>query len=83
MTLNIKHPEADKLARALSHLTGHSITSVIIEALKEKLAREQGKQSPTNLADEIVEIGHRCANLPDLDNRTPNQIIGYNKHGII
>lgn len=81
MTINIKHPKADKLARTLSKLTGHSITAVIIEALQEKLAREQGRATPLNLEDEIIAIGQRCASLPDLDKRTPNQIIGYNKHG--
>lgn len=81
MTLNVKHKEADKLARALSHLTGQSITSVIITALKEKLVREQGKKLPASLKDKIIEIGRRCSELPDLDKRTPDQIIGYDRHG--
>lgn len=82
MTLNIKHPEADRLARTLSHLTGLSITSVIIRALKEKLVREEGRKQPMHLKDEIIEIGRRCSQLPDLDKRTPEEIIGYDKYGI-
>ena len=34
--LNIKHPEADRLARALAQQTGETITDVVIEALREK-----------------------------------------------
>lgn len=82
MSLNVKNPEADKLARALSKLTGQSITEVIIRALKEKLIREQGRQAPLSLKDEILKIGRRCARLPELDKRTPDQIIGYNEHGL-
>ena len=40
MPLNIKNPLADELARRLSHKTGHSITEVVIDALREQLRRE-------------------------------------------
>lgn len=75
--INIKNPEADRLARALAAQTGESITEVVIEALREKLLREQGKRAPIELKEAILLIGNRCASLPDLDTRSPNQILGY------
>lgn len=63
--LNIKHPEADRLARALAHQMGETITEVVIEALREKLLKEQGKRAPTELKDALLSIAQRCAKLPD------------------
>ena len=79
--MNIKHPEADRLARELAARTGETITDVVIEALRERLAREEGRLSPQNLAEEILAIGRRCAALPELDSRSPEEIIGYDDHG--
>lgn len=80
--LNIKHPEADKLARVLAQQMGETITEVVIEALREKLLREQGKRAPVELAEALLVIGHRCATLPDKDTRPPDEIIGYDTDGL-
>jgi hypothetical protein len=29
-----------------------------------------------------MEIGERCASLPDLDTRTPDQMLGYDEQGL-
>jgi antitoxin VapB len=81
MALNIKNPEADELARQLSKKTGRSITDVVIYALREQLRREEGRASIPDLAEELMTIGRHCAALPDLDNRTADEILGYNEHG--
>lgn len=80
--LNIKHPEADRLARILAQQLGETITDVVIKALQEKLLREQGKKAPTELAEALLAIGHRCAILPDQDKRPPDDIIGYDETGL-
>lgn len=80
--LNIKHPEADRLARILAKQLNESITEVVIEALREKLLREQGKRIPTELKDALLTIGHRCAALPDKDTRSADDILGYDDHGL-
>ena len=41
MSLNIKDPEAHKLAKRLSEETGETMTQVVTTALKEKLLRLQ------------------------------------------
>lgn len=80
--LNIKHPEADRLARILAQQLGETITEVVIEALREKLLREQGKRAPIELKENLLNIGRRCAVLPDQDKRSPDEIMGYNSHGL-
>lgn len=80
--LNIKHPEADRLARVLANQLGETITEVVIEALREKLLREQGRRMPVEMKVSLLEIGHRCAGLPDKDTRSPDEILGYDASGL-
>lgn len=82
MPLNIKNPEADELARALAQVRGRSITDVVIESLRESLARESARVKPRSLKEELREIGKRCASLPVLDPRSPDEIIGYDDIGV-
>jgi len=81
MSLNIKNPEADRLARELAERTGETITEAVITALRERLAREEGRTTARSLRDEIDAIARRCAALPDLDTRSAEEIIGYDEHG--
>lgn len=80
--LNIKHPEADRLARLLAIQLNETITEVVIEALREKLLREQGRRMPVEMKTSLLEIGQRCATLPDKDKRTPDDILGYDSEGL-
>lgn len=80
--LNIKHPEAGRLARALAQQLGETITDVVIEALQEKWLREQGKKTPNDLKRELLLIGQRCSSLSDVDYRSVNDILGYDQHGL-
>lgn len=80
--LNIKHPEADRLARLLAQQTGETITEVVIEALREKLLREQGRRVPIELKQALLTIGRRCADLPDHDTRSIDEILGYGSDGL-
>jgi antitoxin VapB len=83
MPLSIKDPEADQLARNLAQRTGETITQAVITALRERLARQQqSEQAIENLVDDIMDIGRHCAALPLLDARSPDEIIGYDEHGL-
>jgi len=82
MALSIKHPEADRLARELAAKTGESLTEAVVNALRERLDRHVGRKRPLRLRDELRAIRERCAKLPVVDNRTPDQIIGYDEHGL-
>lgn len=83
MPLSIKDPEADRLARAVTQRTGETLTQAVINALRERLAREQRKeQAIESLVEDVMEIGRHCAALPLLDARTPDAIIGYDENGL-
>ena len=81
MALSIKNEETEHLARELAKKTGLSITEAIKTALREQLAREEGKRSAPRVRDELLAIGRRCAALPDLDRRSPEEILGYDEIG--
>jgi antitoxin VapB len=82
MALSIKHPDADRLARELADTTGETLTEAIINALRERLRREQGKARGPRLRDDIRAIRRRCAVLPVRDHRSPDQILGYDERGL-
>ncbi len=82
MALSIKHPEADRLARELARSTGEGLTEAVIKALRERLARQRGRKAGRRLSEELRAIGERCAALPVLDERTPDEILGYDDRGL-
>lgn len=82
MALSIKHPEADRLARQLAARTGETLTEAVISALRERLARQQGRTQAVQLREELATIRRRCASLPVLDSRSPDEILGYDEHGL-
>ena len=57
MSLNIKNPEAHRLAEELAGLTGESLTTAVTEALRERLARLKRR----GMADRLMDIGRRAA----------------------
>jgi antitoxin VapB len=81
MALNIKDPEADRLARELSRATGEKITTAVATALRERLDRIRGPRG-RDLAGELTEIALRTAALPVLDDRPEDEILGYDEHGL-
>jgi antitoxin VapB len=82
MAVSIKNQETERLARELAKRTGVSITEAITTALREQLAREEGKRNAHRMRDELLAIGRRCAALPDLDTRSPEEILGYDEIGL-
>ncbi len=82
MALNIKHSEADRLARALARKTGETITEAVMNALRERLRREEGRVSLPSLKEELLAISDRCASLPDFDTRSAEEIVDYDERGI-
>jgi antitoxin VapB len=82
VALSIKNQEADRLARELAETTGESLTEAVIRALRERLRREKGRVRGPRLKDELRAIRERCAALPVLDERAPDEVIGYDDSGL-
>jgi len=81
MALSIKDPEADRLAREVAKATGETLTMAVVKSLRERLARLRRPRGP-RLSDELLKIGRRCADLEVLDNRSADDIVGYDDHGL-
>ena len=81
MALNIKDPATEKSVRELAAATQETVTTAVRRAAEERLQRVRQKHAGRSLAAEIMEIGRRCAALPDLDQRTADEIIGYDERG--
>ena len=82
MPLNIKNTDTHALAKKIAALTGESMTKVVTEALQEKLARVEKTKDRVGLAEELDRIALRCAGLPRRDDRSPEEIIGYDDRGL-
>ena len=82
MVLSIKHPDADRLARELARRQKKSITTAVVDALNEAIARENRRARGPRLIQEMREIGERYRAGPILDSRTPDEIIGYDENGL-
>jgi antitoxin VapB len=81
MAISIKDAETDRLARALAAATGESLTDAIREALRDRLERESHR-ARRGIGAEVRRIQERVARLPVLDKRSPEEIIGYDEHGV-
>jgi antitoxin VapB len=81
MALSIKDPEADRLAREVAKATGETLTGAVVQSLRERLARVRRRQG-RHLSEEILKIGQRCAELPIQDERSDDEIIGFDERGL-
>jgi antitoxin VapB len=81
-------PEAERLAQALAAKNGKSVDEVVLKALQaqyDNAARWEKKIFPTNdgrVAAAFKEFRDSVANLPILDNRSADEILGYDEWGL-
>lgn len=60
MSLNVKDPEAHRLARAIAQATGQSMSRVVTDALRERYAQIE-KQRGRASVEELLAIADRAA----------------------
>jgi len=83
MALSIKSREADQLARELAALTGKPITDAVLTALKAQLEHEKRRQlNKEQLVEDVMAIARHCASLPVLDDRSEDEIMGWDENGL-
>ena len=82
MSLNIKNPEARRLAKELAERTGESLTKAVIVALRERLSGLRRQAQPGGLMAAVAEIQDFVGALPDRDCRSADEILGYDDHGL-
>ena len=82
MAISINSLETERLARELASRTGESLTGAIQKSWEERLERlKQQRRSPL-LSTQLEDILRRVDQLPILDSRTPDEIVGYDEHGL-
>lgn len=82
MALNIKSREAYRLARELADVTGETLTAAVTESLRERLAGLRRRRDRARVRAAVADIQEMVASLPDRDTRPPEEILGYDEHGL-
>jgi antitoxin VapB len=80
MCLNIKDPEAHRLAQQIARATGETMTRVVTEALRERLSRLERRSARASV-EELLAIADRAAShvkRPYVDHA---QLL-YDEHGL-
>lgn len=81
--MSIKTEDADRLARELAALTNESLTEAVTQALRERLERIQHHRRDRELMRRRLErLVAEYSRLPVVDDRSPEEIIGYDEHGL-
>jgi antitoxin VapB len=76
MALNLKSDRVHELA----DLMGDTMTGAVEVALREAIAR---RRPAVDAKRELLgRIAEHCAALPVLDDRTPDEIVGYDAAGL-
>ncbi|CAN7607072.1 type II toxin-antitoxin system VapB family antitoxin [Pararhizobium sp. LjRoot238] len=81
MALSIKDPETERLAKALADRTGETITLATRRAPEDRLRRLGNQAGKEVLLAELAASRRRWAALPVLDNRSAEEILGYDENG--
>jgi len=60
MSLNVKDPEAHRLAQAIAKVTGETLTRTVTEALRERYERLQRRRGKASV-EELLTIARRAS----------------------
>ena len=82
MALNIRNARAEELAITVSRLTGETKTQAVTQALQERLDRLRTQNSKKSMVEIALEIARECDKLPEMDNRSAEEILGYDEDGL-
>ena len=83
MSMNIKNPEAFRLAHRVADLTGDTVTGAVTESLRERLDRLERGSEGSALVERMLEIGRDCAaRLPESVLRVDHGDLLYDADGL-
>jgi antitoxin VapB len=82
MAISIKSMETERLAREVAAKTGDSLTGAIQKSLEERLERLKRQRRNQALASQLDDILRRVDELPDLNSRSADEIVGYDENGL-
>lgn len=82
MAMSIKSLDVERLARELSAKTGESLTRAIQTSLEERLERLKMARRRDVVVEQLEEVLRRVDQLPVLNSSGPDEILGYDEHGL-
>ena len=82
MAMIMTNAEAERLAERVAALTGETKMGAVTRALRERLERLEQTPGRPRLADELDAIARHAASLPLLDQRSADEILGYDTNGL-
>jgi antitoxin VapB len=79
-SLNVKNPEAHRLAQAIADMTGDNLTHAVTAALRERYERLQGRQGKASVEEMLAIADRIAANVkrPYVDHAA----LLYDEHGL-
>jgi antitoxin VapB len=77
--LNIKDPEAHRLAHEIAAATGKTLTRVVVDALRQEKSRVLPRQIDF---DRVRAILKRMDAIPVTNSRSADEILGYDERGV-
>ena len=80
MSLNVKDPEAHRLAQAIARETGESLTKVVVESLRARHANIEKRKGKASLA-ELMAIARRASRAVKRPYVEHGQLL-YDEHGL-
>lgn len=86
MSMNIKNSQVHKMARELANLRECSLTEAVKFALEKALIEAKTQNAHLNadqLEQRLTEIALHCSQLPDQDQRSVEEILGYDEMGLL
>lgn len=84
MGLSIKNDEVEQMARDLARKRKISVTEAIRQSLKRETERENliPREAKSDLFKKMMEISDRASRIPDVNELTDDEILGYDKNGV-
>ena len=82
MGISIKHDEIEAQIRRLASMRGTSLTEAIGMAVRRELEHDEREQRAGAYLRQVAELQAYLAALPVLDDRTPDEIMGYDENGL-
>lgn len=83
--LTIRNPEAERLAHELASQRGQAVDDIVLAALQAERSRDvvpaPRRLTDAALMDAVRIVQDRVASRPLLDDRSADDILGYNGQG--
>jgi antitoxin VapB len=80
MSLNVKDPEAHRLAQAIADETGESLTKIVIDSLRERYEKLEKRRGRASL-EELMAIAKRASRSVNRPYVSHDELL-YDEHGL-